>query len=74
MNEEGNRAFGVVALVVAVMLIISSVVLGYHVSKGKGAAEDATKVLCIGIIANTENPAHDDREVLDICAGFGVTP
>jgi len=60
-------------MVVIGLLTVNLIMLASLISTQSDAPEDGRKVLCIGILSNTENPAREDSLVQDLCADVGIT-
>jgi len=60
------------ALTVLLLLIIGLTV--FVISRQTGDPYATRRVLCIGIMRNTENPARTDPVLLEACAKAGVYP
>lgn len=62
-----------IAIVLRLMVGAIFILCIYIVNTLNDGPKDTRFVLCKEIIANTENPARDDPDVLALCANVGVT-
>lgn len=59
----------------AIIPILLGILIGmmyYIIATQSNAPEDGRKVLCIGILANTENPARNVPQVISLCSDVGI--
>lgn len=69
-----NRLPGIIIAIVLSAILIGAVAMTAAGSiKAREATLGTRKILCLGILQNTENPARDDTRVISLCAEVGIT-
>lgn len=68
--EQKQNSFAKWSTILGFTIIMLVQVAGF--SYVNHSPDDATKVLCTGIIANTANVARDDPLVVSVCTQLGI--